>query len=328
MHSKSEIKEAVISNRRNIGRQYMAKSPSDVVISTQQKAQMFPKPVFTLLFLVAAVVLQQTSASAQQPDNAAEVYKQAFQAVPATPEFLNILTAENPSPEQIKSALAAGGPALSLLHKATTLSKCDWGVDTSGKSKVNLAFLNPLRPLHAVLVLQVQSQIAAGNVKGAIATLTDSLMLGRRLQQMPLLITRLLGWAYEKSAIESIAEYLPRFDAMAIRDVSATFVALPAPVSLDDAFAAEKRVLGAELPAKSVAFSKAAELRSTALRAMFTAVLAAPQGKEADFKSTHDSVGGGPFRYRAIDGGYELISAVPDNAGKPITLVVGKSAAK
>jgi len=279
---------------------------------------------FLIFALVATAALFPSDITyGQTAGNAAELYRQAFQAAPTSPQVLAILKAEQPPLEDASKALEEGARSLALIHQATSISKCDWGIDTSGRSRVDLAFLSPAKTLHALMRLQASSQMADGKSREAAATLADMMVMGRRIEGIDLLVTKLLGLAFENGAIDRAAEDLPRFEPRSVRLLSETFQKLPAPASLDDAAAAEKRISHQEVKPESLSIPKAAELQNEVIRAMFAAALAAPKGGEANFKSTRDPVGGKPFGYRTLDEGYEL-SSPGQYRGQTIKLVVGK----
>jgi hypothetical protein len=279
-------------------------------------------------FAIATVALLSCGiAPAAERDNAADLYRDALQAVPIAPEDLATLQDPKPSPEASRTLLAKGAKSLKLMHDAAAISKCDWDIDISGKSNIDLAFLSPARPLWGLAELQVNSRMAEGKREEAAAILSDVLVMGRRVQGIGLVVPRLVGFALENGAIDLTAEHLPQFDAKSVRRLSETFEKLPLPPSLDDELAADKRTTGQDVNPESIPPLKAGAQRTDVIRAMFVAVLKAPQGGAESFRSTKDPIDGKPFGYRALSHGYQLSSTLLYK-GEPVTLDVGKSEEK
>jgi hypothetical protein len=273
--------------------------------------------------IAMAALLSGRIASAAERDNAADLYRDALQAVPVSPDDLATMRDPKPSPEAARTLLARAAKSLNLMHNAAALSKCDWGIDISGKSNVDLSFLNPARPLWGIAQLQVTRHMADGKTAEAGAILSDVLVLGRRIQGIGFVTTRLLGFGFEQGAIQLAAEHLPQFDAKSVRLLSETFEKLPSPPSLDDELAADKRTTGQDVNPESIPPLKAGAQRMDVLRTMFVAVLKAPKGGADSFKSTKDPTDGKPFGYRALPHGYQLSSTL-QYKGEPVTLDVGK----
>jgi hypothetical protein len=261
------------------------------------------------------------------PENAAELYHKALQAVPMSPEDLARLEDPKRPPEASRTLLAKGTNALKLMHLASAVPKCDWGMDISDPSSIHLSFLHPLPVLWGIAELQVNASMASGKADDVAAIISDLLLMARRIQGIGLLLTRLQGCDAEIGAINVAARYLPQLDADSVRHLRESYQSLPSPPSLKEVLAAERAVSSLKVKHDWGPRLGLREQRMDVIRAMFLAVLKSPDGGSEFFRRMKDPVDGKPFGYQALPHGYQLSSELQFD-GKPVTLVVGKSEEK
>ena len=283
-------------------------------------------PPRALAVVVCAAILAVSAPDALgQETNAAELYREALNKVPIGDEAVKAIKNADECPlADARKVVEEGRPALELVSRAAGSAKVDWGVDFSGKgAPPDLSFLDNTRGLSGLASLQARVRFADGKVREAANGLFEAMVMGRRIQQMPTLLTRMLGTTVEMSAFHQLAEYLPRLDEELAGSLARQFASLPAPPALREVRAVEDRQAGEPAAAGDLQKQAAFDDWTAANRAMFQAALAHRVGGESALQQVKDPFGQGPFTVRKHAGGYELVSKFAYR-GKPTTLFVGK----
>ena len=275
------------------------------------------------IFACAAVLLFTGPARGQEV-NAADLYREALNQVPTSDQAVRTIKNSDESPlADARRTVAEGKVALDLVSRATTATKVDWGLDFGGKVGPDLSFLNDLRGLSGLAALQARVRLAEGKVREAAEGLWGAMVMGRRIQRMPTLITRMLGATVEISAFHQLAAAMPALDEGSAKSLAERFDSLPPPPALREVQAVEDRLAGEAAPAEALEKQAAFDGWAAANRAMFRAALAHRTGGDAALAKVKDPFGDVPFAIRKYDGGYELTSKLVYR-GKPVTLSVGK----
>lgn len=162
------------------------------------------------------------TASVAKPEaNAAPLYWQAFAAMPVLDKKDADLLNHKPNTPLDQAAaeqlVARFATPLSLLHAASAISECDWGVDLTSGPETQLPYVSKAVELAKVARLRARLLIEQGDSTGAASDLIASLRLARAAGQPGLLINQLVRASIERSAIQTIAQSFGKFDRAALK---------------------------------------------------------------------------------------------------------------
>jgi hypothetical protein len=152
-----------------------------------------------------------TTRKAAPEENAATIYRRAFQAASGLSEADKSIAARSDSWRMDRATievLRKAGPALRLLLQAARRRTCDWGLETLEGLDPFLEELSQARLLGRLACLRARHQIQAGRTAAGIEDLTAALALGRHIGCESLLTGRLMQTAIELSAITTTAHHL------------------------------------------------------------------------------------------------------------------------
>jgi hypothetical protein len=166
-------------------------------------------------------------------DNAALKYWQAIASLPklkdADVQRINDQYLTIPLDAGVKEIVNKANYSLKLMKQGTVLKRCDWGIPYEDGLSVLLPYLDGVRLLTSMAYLRARLELEAGLKAAAIDDLCAALALGRHISQGGLLIETVFGYSAEHRTTETLAVFLPKFDADLIKDLKARLSALPPP---------------------------------------------------------------------------------------------------
>lgn len=146
---------------------------------------------------VTAQELDEWYAAPPDADNAAALYAQAFAALtpddPRTPAFL-----------------ARNQKALQFLLQAAERKSCRYPVDLSAGLSTTLPHLAHIKKCASLLEAEAAAQAGRGRTDQAGKAVLASLRLARSLENEPVLISQLVRFAAERSALSGLEQALAR----------------------------------------------------------------------------------------------------------------------
>ena len=163
--------------------------------------------------------------------NAATLYWQAFAALPPRPDAKDA--------EAMKAWTGKAGPALDLLHQASAVRSCDWGLDFSQGFALQLPHVSKITGLAKAAVDRAKST-ATIDPAAAQEDLRAVLRASRHVTDDPLLITQLVGIALQSMALEVVEPMVDQLPADQVKAWKATLQGLPPRPALDRIIEAEK----------------------------------------------------------------------------------------
>jgi len=188
------------------------------------------------LFLAMTIlVLPVGSASADAPSNlgsnAALKLWQAFAQLPKVtgPEEhkLNAESLTMPLDAQTREIVTKADYALRMMHRAAALPHCDWGLDYEEGIDLLLPHAQAARMLSNLACLRARIRFEEGRNAEAIEDIVDAMTVGRHVSMDGSLITILVNYAIEHRTGETLALYLPKLNAEAIKGLKTRLKALP-----------------------------------------------------------------------------------------------------
>jgi len=196
------------------------------------------------LALLASAAAQAPDAKSGPPANAALMYWQAFALMPALDKNQERLLEEwdkVPLDAAVRALLAKSHSSLMYLHRGAKLKHCDWGLDYNDGISMHMPHLAKARDLARLAALRARLALAQGHWKAGSADATALMALARHVGRDPIMICLLVRYLIEGMAIELVAAYVPELKAP-LPQVVAVYEALPAGVTIQQAFVAEKRI--------------------------------------------------------------------------------------
>jgi len=182
--------------------------------------------------------------------NSAVVYWQAFAAIPNLKDeqkkVLEMATASTTAPfnDDVKPILAQYRVALHELHRARSITPCDWNLDLDAGPELLLPHLQKARELSRVALLQARMRFAAGESDAAVNDVLDVFKLGRDCGCQPILIAFLVNVAIEKTAIDVLAAHLPRLKPEQLDQLETSLKQLPSASTVASCIQWEERLFG------------------------------------------------------------------------------------
>jgi RNA polymerase sigma factor (sigma-70 family) len=177
-----------------------------------------------------------TEAPGAAPDrgaNAAPRYGQAFVALRRVPgaggEKLAAECLTMPLDAHAREVVTRAAYALRMMHRGAALARCDWGArwDEGGVGTLPLAHHQGAQTLSALACLRARLRFEEGQSAGALDDLVAALALARHVSRDSTLAGVQDRWGIERRASETLARYLPKLDARAIKDLKTRLDALP-----------------------------------------------------------------------------------------------------
>jgi hypothetical protein len=189
------------------------------------------------LFLAITIPIFALEYAAAEPSqgssgNASLEYWQAFATLPKfTDAEAHKLWSEYltmPVGSQARELVTKSDYSLKMLLRGAALARCDWGINFAEDGvDVLLPHLQGARTLGYLACLRARMRFEEGRNKEAIDDLVATMTLGRHASLDGGFIGVLVGYQVERSAIETLAVYLPKLDAGTIKGLRARLVALP-----------------------------------------------------------------------------------------------------
>jgi hypothetical protein len=194
-----------------------------------------------LLFVVPLVGLALGApASAQAParsdTNAALKYWTAFGLLPVLDKDQEKIVQEwdkVPLDDAAFKVIEQSKNSLVYLHRGAALSKCDWALDYEDGISLLLPYAAKARTLAQLAALRARHEFETGDAKAALADVLAILRLARHVENEPIMILQLVGYAIEGTAVQAAAPHLPAAKA-ALADTAAALDRLPAATTLAD----------------------------------------------------------------------------------------------
>jgi hypothetical protein len=187
------------------------------------------------LTMTIFVVSQEYATADAPPDlgaNAALKYWQAFAQLPKFSDAEQTkLTSESltmPLDTRAKEIVTKAEYALKMLHYGAALPRCEWafGWEEDG-IEVLLPNLSAARVLSSLACLRARMRFEEGQSGEAIEDIVDALIMGRHSSLGGSLIAVLVGYHIEARMGDTLALYLPRLNADAIKKLKTRLDALP-----------------------------------------------------------------------------------------------------
>jgi hypothetical protein len=208
------------------------------------------KPVTLVLFFAAA---WPSYARSQAPDvksdlagNAALQYWQAFAQLPTLDKEQekilgdwNTVSTKDPAVEKL---VIASHASRMYLQRGAKLARCDWGLEYSDGISLLLPHLAKARDLARHAALYARWEFERGNRKPLKENATAIVALGRHVGRDPILISILVRYLIEDTAIDLVAPYVPEIKAP-YPQVVAAFEALPTAATVRQTLPIEKKFM-------------------------------------------------------------------------------------
>lgn len=194
------------------------------------------------LLLAPAANAQVADAPAGLGDNAALQYWPAFTRMPQTSAELKVIEDWKDAPLNDATAKLLDGSSLGYLHAGAQKRWCNWGGDVSQGPYLLLRHLNHMRNLSRFACLAVRYDLSKKRWAAAVDHVADDIAAARHTAQEPIAISRLVGWACEREATDTIAAGLNKLDAEALARLSSRLDAMPPTATEAEALQNEARM--------------------------------------------------------------------------------------
>ena len=146
--------------------------------------------------------------AADDPANAAAIYRQAFESM-ADPTDPHWDLVEHPDAVRIDPSVAKfvarHDETFALLRKAAAAPECDWGTDLRQGLAAKLPHLAPARKLANLTRLRARVLVQQGRAPDALGDAAALLALARYLGSEPLILSKLIECGVGDSAVEAAA---------------------------------------------------------------------------------------------------------------------------
>jgi hypothetical protein len=185
--------------------------------------------------------------SAKAP-NAAVIYWQAFSALPS-------LTAEEqktfgeatkinsgPLSESAQQLLSRFSTSFRELHRARSVTPCDWQLDETAGPLLLLPHLQKARELSRAACMRARLRFANQQTDDALTELLAVLKLAHDCGSSPIIISFLVDVAIEKEATDVLAAHLPQLKPEQLERLTTELKALPATATVTDCIRTENQM--------------------------------------------------------------------------------------
>lgn len=179
---------------------YSQDQVSGTVRNTETAFVLRAQPGDTSVLSITAGVTVELRVEVVSLANAAAVYWQAFAQLPAAPG--------DDDAAALAAWIAQAGPALDLLHSASTSPHCNWELDYSQGFSLVLPHLSKMRTLVKAAVARADATMQ-DTPSQAHADLRAALRAARHLGADPILIHQLVRIALEKQVYTALTHALP-----------------------------------------------------------------------------------------------------------------------
>jgi hypothetical protein len=204
--------------------------------------------------LISAALLAASSgtlARAQAPDeksdlaaNAAVQYWQAFAQLPTLDKEQEKILSEWPTVSTkdpaVEKLVHASQASRMYLHRGAKLARCDWGLEYSDGISLMLPHLAKARDLARHAALHARYAFERGNGRALQENATAIMSLARHVGRDPILISILVRYLIEDTAVDLTAPYVPQIKAP-YEQVVAAFKALPPAATVQQTLPIEKK---------------------------------------------------------------------------------------
>ena len=195
-------------------------------------------------FLACFLIAPLTNAAETPPNlgaNAALQYWPAFELLPQNegePEIIQHWE-HAPLDEAAAKIIQDGRQSLVFLHAGAKISQCDWGLDFTQGVDLLLPHLNKSRMLTNLACLRTRYEFQQHQLAAAVDDACDVFICARHVARDPILISMLVQFGMERSAIDALAANLNQLDAASMKHLSERLDQLPPSGTLADAIKAE-----------------------------------------------------------------------------------------
>ena len=197
------------------------------------------------LAIYAVYVPVTVSSAAEESDNAALAYWQAFAMLPPTDKVQDEILGDVVKAElgeHAKSLVQQSDGSFRCLRRATAMPECDWGLDLPAGPHMVMPHLSKARQMARFACLGARQSFQSGQADAALETLGDMLVLARRLGEDQILIGLLVQYAIEQMVIDVLVQELPDLEATHLDALAERLDGLPKGGSVRAAMETEQKV--------------------------------------------------------------------------------------
>ena len=205
----------------------------------------FPQRFAMAVAICAIFVPFTSSAAAEESDNAALAYWQAFALLPPTDKDQDEILRDVVKAEIDETALRLikqSDGAIQCLRRASTMPRCEWGLDLSAGPHMVMPHLSKARQMARFACLHARHSFQSEQPDAALETLGNTLLMARCLGEDQILISLLVQYAIEHMVIDVLAQKLTDLDAAHLDALTERLDGLPKGGSLRAAFEFEQRI--------------------------------------------------------------------------------------
>jgi len=192
------------------------------------------------MYLATTILLLLVAPADAGPDLAANAALKYWQAFTTLPRFAadeqDKLMAEcltMPLDTQARGMVTGATYSLDMMHRGAALTRCDWAIGWPDEGLLNrLPYLEGARLLSSLACLRARVRFEDGRSALATKDIVAAMTLGRHISLDGSLPSILTCHAIERRLSETLALYLPRLDAGAMKNLKKDLAALPAGGSL------------------------------------------------------------------------------------------------
>jgi hypothetical protein len=235
----------------------------------------------SLTGLPLAPAAQAADAQTDLAANAALKYWQAFALLPTLDKEQEKLLVEwDTIPLDAAALKLVDSSAISrmYLHRGARLPRCDWSLDYQDGVNLYLPHLAKALTLARLAALHARHELTQGRFRAGVDDATAVLVLARKLDPDPSLISTLVRYKVEVIALDMLAPYLPQLDAAAVKRLSAQLENLPVGATIQQKLLAEKSY---QLPSIIRIMQASERDKKGSWREALKAIVAEPQSKAA-----------------------------------------------
>jgi hypothetical protein len=161
--------------------------------------------------LILLLLVSATSTFAYPPDNAAVLYYKAFMLYQADDEMNDMLLrfakGKIDFNEKIKEFINKNRQIINIMHEASEIKYCDWGLDYSQGTEVLLPPLQKLRQLLGLVLADARIPAQQGDYKTALSHCISVYKMAQHLNERPVILY-IVGIAFNAVANDSIIQIL------------------------------------------------------------------------------------------------------------------------
>jgi hypothetical protein len=174
--------------------------------------------------------------SADLPANAAVQYWTAFGLMPSLDKDQEKVLHEwdkVPLDAAAVKLIDQSKNSLKYLHRGAKIEPCDWGLNYEDGIGLLLPHAGKARTLAQLAALRARHEFETGDTKAGLADVAAMFRLARHVENEPIMILQLVGYAIEGLAVHAAAPYLPAAKAD-LADLTAVLDRLPPGASVAD----------------------------------------------------------------------------------------------